>query len=95
MYRPEGWQNPHIESGYTVGANNVTPIQHKAYEAGADAIGVQTACLVLNIMFYKVPSINGDKSGQWWEAELRDKDIPIKWNERLGEFIPEEKDATE
>lgn len=65
-------------------------LRRRIFEAGADAMGIRTACLVLNIMFYKVPSIAGDKSGEWWESELRDKRIPIRWDRELGEFIPEE-----
>ena len=54
------------------------------------------ACQCLNILFYKVPAvcveegrdINTNNNGHWWEAELRDKNIPIKWDEEKGEFIP-------
>ena len=35
---------------------------------------------VLNIIFWKVPSIAGEESGEWWAAELRDKNIPIEWD---------------
>jgi len=38
------------------------------------------ACLVLNILIWKVPAIAGDNSGEWWAAELRDKNIPIEWD---------------
>lgn len=85
MYRPEGWEK---RDRYGVTVNNVD--LDEIFEAGADAMGVQTACQVLNILFYKVPKINEGMSGEWWEAELRDKNIPIRWDRDLGQFIPEE-----
>ncbi len=51
---------------------------------------IEFACQVLNIMFYKVPRVveKDDENGEWWVAELRDKNILIKWNKEKGEFEP-------
>jgi len=51
---------------------------------------VELACQVLNILFWKVPAVDGDQSGQWWAAELNDKDIPIRWDEESQLFCQKE-----
>lgn len=50
-------------------------------------------CNALNVIFWKVPSVteDTDSSGEWWAAELQDKDIHVKWDRKTQTFVPEER----
>jgi hypothetical protein len=49
-----------------------------------------TICDALNILIWKLPSVvrDGDinRNAEWWVAELRDKDIYLKWDPKAAEF---------
>ena len=53
-----------------------------------DKVELIAICKALNVLIWKVPSVAGDESGQWWAAELQDKNIPIEWDNSKAEFIP-------
>ncbi len=77
-------------------ANELILARAEVAGIGSVLLDVQRDCIAarktvldaLNIIYWKVPSVAGDKSGQWWAAELRDKDIPIDWDNEKAEFVP-------
>ena len=68
--------------------------QEKKSTLPENITGLELASLVLTMMFYKVPSVtdtrDADIDGEWWAAELRDKNVPIRWDKEQGMFCPSE-----
>ena len=62
----------------------------KAFRPIRDTKQLRAICRALNVLIWKVPGMGDSRnvhdSAEWWEGELRDKDIDIKWSRKRELF---------